>query len=116
MNNKIKISFGDNVKILDSPETDMLGLSGKKGQVYGETTPSVTNVKIIGKTEEDYAINVFVDEIKKDYWFASHLLEFIDHGAGTEIVIGNHRAIRKTDGSWDESKVNSIKKWWQFWK
>ena len=116
MSKKMTISFGDNVRIISSQETDALGLSGKKGQVYGETTPSVTGVAVIGKTEEDFALNVSFEEIDQEFWFAHHLLEFIDHGEGTEIVIGNHRAVRQADGSWEESVVSPHKKWWQFWK
>src|SRR5687768_3215953 len=101
----MSISFGDNVKILQSEETDKLGISGKTGQVYGVTTPSVTGVEVIGETEEDYAINVSIKEVGNEFWFASHLLEFIDHGEGTEIVIGNHRAVRRTDGNWEESTI-----------
>ena len=113
---KITISFGDNVRISNSQETEALGLAGKKGQVYGETTPSVTGVKVIGKTEDDYALNVSIEGMDQEFWFAHDLLEFIDHGAGTEIIIGNHRAVRRADGSWEESLVSPPKKWWQFWK
>ncbi|WP_028487593.1 hypothetical protein [Thiothrix lacustris] len=116
MSQTMIISFGDNVRVLSSSETDRLGLSGKVGQVYGETTPSVTNVEVIGELREDYAINVSLDDAGSDFWFASQLLEFVDHADGTEIVIGNHRAVRKADGSWEESEVSQNKKWWQFWK
>jgi len=112
----MNITFGDNVKILSSPETDAVGVSGKVGQVYGETTPSVTSVEVIGESSEDYAINVSIEEMGNEYWFAPHLLELVDHAEGTEIIIGNHKAVRRADGSWEESEVNSIKKWWQFWK
>ena len=112
----MNISFGDNVKVLSSPETDKKGLSGKTGQVYGETTPSVTSVEVIGEVLNDYAINVSFEDIGLQYWFAPELLEFIDHGEGTEIVIGNHKAVRRADGSWEESVIKPIKKWWQFWQ
>jgi hypothetical protein len=113
---KMTVTFGDNVKILSSRETDELGLSGKKGQVYGETTPSATGVIVIGQTEDDYALNVFIEEMDQDFWIAPKLLELIDHGEGTEIVVGNLRAVRKADGSWDETVLKVDKKWWQFWK
>lgn len=112
----MKIAFGDNVRILSSHETDELNLSGKAGQVYGETTPSVTAVEVIGEVKNDYAINVSIEELGSDFWFAPELLELIDHAEGTEIVIGKYRAIRRADGTWDESGTNSNKKWWQFWK
>jgi len=50
-----------------------------------------------------------------NFWIASELVEFIDHGAGTEIVIGNERAVRRADGDWDESDVKSEKPWWKIW-
>ena len=112
----MSIAFGDTVRILSSPETEALGVAGKTGQVYGETTPSVTSVDVIGQVTDDFAINVSVAGIEEQYWFAPALLEFVDHSAGTEIIIGNHRAVRREDGSWDESKVEPEKAWWQFWR
>ena len=61
------ISFGDHVRVLASKETESLGLSGKSGQVYGETTPSSTGVKVIGNTEGDYAINVSFEGIDGEF-------------------------------------------------
>lgn len=110
------ITFGDNVRILSSPETDERELSGKTGQVYGETTPSVTAVEVIGEVKNDYAINVSIEELRSEFWFAPELLELVDHAEGTEIVIGNYRAVRRADGTWEESGTNTNKKWWQFWK
>ena len=116
MSNKMTISFGDNVKIRKSQETDQLGLSGKFGQVCGETTPSESGVNVIGHTEEDIALNVDIEGVGSQYWFAPHLLEFIDHAEGTTIQVGNIRAVRQADGSWQETKIASKKKWWHFWK
>ena len=45
------VTFGGNVRILSSPETDERELSGKTGHVYGETTPSVTTVEVIGEVK-----------------------------------------------------------------
>ncbi len=112
----MNIAFGDTVRILSSPETDAIGVSGKTGQVYGETTPSVTSVDVIGHNTDDFAINVSIEGVEEQYWFASNLLEFVDHAEGTEIIIGNHRAVRRADGNWDESKITPERKWWQFWR
>ncbi|MBL4848602.1 MAG: hypothetical protein JKY65_24025 [Planctomycetes bacterium] len=101
----MNISFGDNVRVVRSPETAKLGLASRAGQVCGETTPSVTNVEVIGISDSDHAVNVLFDELDQSHWFALSLLEFIDHGAGTEMTIGNLRAVRRADGSWDESVV-----------
>jgi hypothetical protein len=112
----MSISFGDTVRIISAPETIALGVAGKTGQVYGETTPSVTAVDVVGQLTEDFAINVCVSGVEEQYWFAPNLLEFVDHSAGTEIIIGNSRAVRRADGSWEESKINAGKTWWQFWR
>jgi hypothetical protein len=96
------ISFGDNVRVVSTPLTVSLGLAGLTGQVYGETTPSVTDVELIGGTDEDYAINVQLGGRPDSVWFAAGLLEFIDHAPGTEITIGKKRLIRSSSGEWVE--------------
>ncbi|MEO2047331.1 MAG: hypothetical protein ABGX16_12255 [Pirellulales bacterium] len=79
------ISFGDNVRILCTPETEGLGLAGLKGEVRGETTPSVMGIEVIGEDKDDFAFNVFIEDRDEAYWFAPDLLEFIDHAVGTEM-------------------------------
>ncbi|MCH9656872.1 MAG: hypothetical protein K0U86_10380 [Planctomycetes bacterium] len=111
----MNISFGDNVKILAVPETDALGLSGKQGQVYGETTPSVSSIEVIGELTEDYAINVSIEGFDETFWLAPHLLELIDHGQGTTMEIGHRKAVRRADGTWEESEMTRPKPWWKFW-
>ena len=43
------VSYGDNVRILRTAETERLGIAEMIGNVYGETTPSDTKVEVIGK-------------------------------------------------------------------
>jgi len=105
----MNITFGDNVRILSCSATESLGIAGLEGQIYGETTPSVTGVDVIGELTDDYALSVSVKG-GAEYWFSPDLLEFLDHGEGTEIVIGNIRAIRRSDGSWEESEIIPSKK------
>ena len=111
----MKISFGDNVRVLPSPETEALELAGQEGQVYGESTPSVTGLEVIGDLKSDFAINVFFESRNTGYWFAPELLEFVDHAEGMEITTANIRAVRRADGSWDESEIRPRKKWWELW-
>lgn len=85
MQNSSQIGFGDNVRVLSTPETKALDLAGQVGQVYGETTPSVTGVVVVGQLVRDYAVNVHFDGRTDTLWFAPELLEFVDHAAGTEI-------------------------------
>ncbi|HJT79237.1 MAG TPA: hypothetical protein VJ739_18720 [Gemmataceae bacterium] len=94
------ISFGDNVRVVSTPLTVSLGLAGLTGQVYGETTPSVTGVEVIGGAAVDYAINVRLVGRDDSLWFAPELLEFVDHAPGTEVVIGTKRLVRTASGEW----------------
>jgi hypothetical protein len=96
------ISFGDNVRVVSTPLTVSMGLAGLTGMVYGETTPSVTRVEVIGGASRDFAINVQLDGRSTSFWFAPELLEFVDHAPGTEIVISNKRLVRSALGEWVE--------------
>lgn len=94
--------FGDNVRIRSTPLTESLGLAGLTGSVYGETTPSVTGVTVIGEVTEDFAINVMIEHRDEQLWFAPQLVEFVDYAAGTELRIGNVHLVRDTSGEWKE--------------
>ena len=97
------ISYGDNVKILSSDKTDELGLSGKIGEVLGETSPSSTGVSFIGDDKDDYVINVAFEEPNAEYWFVPDLLELVVEEAGTDTTVDAPQSVNE-------------KKWWQFWK
>lgn len=121
MNNKSAISFGDNVIVRSTPLTQNLGLAGLTGQVFGETTPSSANVEVIGENQEDYAINVFFEDINEGFWFSSGLLKLVNHGEGTEITLDSvaKKWIKTAKGDWVESDTEdsqrSNKPWWNFW-
>ena len=116
----ISPSFGDNVRILATSETEAKGIAGLVGQVFGETTPSVTGVEVIGELASDYAVNVFFEEAHESFWFAPALLEFMDHAPGTEITVGGvpKKWVRNESGQWCEESLDQSTKrsWWQFWK
>jgi hypothetical protein len=98
-------SFCDNVVIRSTPETEAAGVAGRTGSVSGFTTPSVTGVEVVGGTAEDYALAVMFDD-NTYTWFREDLVEFVDHGVGTEIRIGGMKAVRAADGSWIETRVD----------
>ena len=112
-----RVSFGDTVRIRGTPDTEELDLAGLEGHVYGFTTPSVTGVEVIGSPAEDYAVNVFFDDLEESFWFAEDLVEFIDYDPGAEIRIeGVSKSwVREADGSWSE-RDDPSKRWWEFWK
>lgn len=110
------ISFGDNVRIRSTLETVERGLATQAGQVYGVTTPSVTNVEVIGSlTGTDCAFNVHFDDRNESFWFSAELLELIDHAPGLEIRLDGvpKKWVRSPDGAWVEE--TTAKPWWKFW-
>lgn len=109
------ITFGDNVRLRSTPETNALGIAGQVGQVYGETTPSVTSVSVVGHLVGDYALNVHFEGRTDTLWFAPELLEFIDHAAGAEIFLDGvpKKLIRNARGEWVE--LSDKKPWWKLW-
>jgi hypothetical protein len=98
------ISFGDTVKVLSTEQTNEAGLSGKSGEVLGETSPSSTGVTFFGDAKDDYVINVEFQDINEEYWFTPELLELVEQDNAREDLKENLQAI------------NDKKKWWQVWK
>ena len=96
--------FADRVRIKRTEETERLGLAGREGQVFGHTTPSVTEVAVVGALSEDYAINVHFDELDEGFWFAENLVELVDHAAGTVISLEGQDTewVRLPNGGWQE--------------
>ena len=82
MTDSSAVSFGDSVRVRSTPLTERLGLANLVGNVFGETTPSVTGVEVIGDSEVNHAVYVFFADEKQGFWFAPELLEFIDHAPG----------------------------------
>ena len=105
-----KIGFGDNVRIRDTPATREHSLAGLTGQIFGLTTPSSTNVEVVGTLLSDFAMNVHFDELGRSFWLAPELIEFIDHAPSTEIRLAGvaKKWTRQADGSWlEESATES---------
>ena len=120
MNSKT-LTFGDTVRVRTTELTVAAELAGLKGSIHGETTPSETEVDVIGDLREDYAINVFFEDKELSLWFEPDFLEFIDHGAGTEITLDgvDKKWTRAEDGSWNEEPTGdgspNDRPWWKFW-
>ncbi|HEX3068605.1 MAG TPA: hypothetical protein VHX14_08510 [Thermoanaerobaculia bacterium] len=111
-------SFGDHVKIRITEATEAAGIAGLEGSVSGFTTPSVTNVEVIGKTQDDYALSVMIEARNDDtFWLAEELVEFLDHAPNTEIWVtgASFKEVRNADGSWRQVPLPRRRRWWQFW-
>ena len=102
------ICYGDNVRIRRTPETERLGIAEAIGNVYGETTPSETGVEVIGELLSDYAHQVYFESLKKSYWFAPEMLEFVNHAPGTEVHVHGtaFKSVRQRDGTWKDVPVD----------
>ena len=98
------LEFADNVRVLPAAATEAAGIAGRVGQVFGETTPSVTGPDVIGEHRRDYAVSVHFAEIGRTVWIAEELLEFLDHGAGTRMTIGDKTLVRRADGEWEPAE------------
>ena len=115
------ISFGDHVRVRVTPHSERAGVAGLVGQVYGETTPSVTSVEVIGDLSSDFAINVYFEERRTALWFAPDLLECVDHAPGTEVTLKGvaKRWVRSANGEWVEESTEKPaaprKPWWKLW-
>lgn len=99
------IGIFDRVRIKESPETIAAAVAGLEGDVYGFTTPSVTSVAVIGGSPDDYALNVSVESREDELWFRPDLVEFLHHNVGSEMTVGNIKAVRQADGSWIETRI-----------
>ena len=86
------------------------------GCICGETIPSTSGVVALGKLSDDFAVNVFVDELNDDFWLDPSLVQFIDHGAGAVITVRGSpvQIVRQTDGTWADI-VPIRRPWWRFW-
>ncbi|MDF3128850.1 hypothetical protein P0Y35_06555 [Kiritimatiellaeota bacterium B1221] len=104
------------MKVLSEKLTKNLGIADLRGNIHGETTPSVSKIEILGELTNDFALFVQPeDETIDGFWIVPELLEFIDHAPGFEMTVGNIRAVRQADGSWAETRIKNKKTWWKFW-
>lgn len=113
-------SFGDTVWIRATPLTESLGLARRVGSVYGDTTPSVSGVRVIGDAGGDRALNVHFDDHPGEFWFAPDLVEFVHHTPGTEIRLDGSpvRWVRQENGEWREiadEAPRAERPWWKLW-
>jgi hypothetical protein len=55
---------------------------------------------------DDHAVNVHLDELDESFRFAEHLVEMLDHGAGTVVSLdgSDSEFVRLPSGEWLERK------------
>jgi hypothetical protein len=102
------ISFGDTVRVVSAPETERIGIGGKTGPVYGETTPTISGADVIGTLTRDFTLNVYFEDMQQSFWLAEHLVELIDHGEVTTMTVdGSDKVlVRRADGEWIEKDIH----------
>ena len=96
-----EIGFGDKVRIEEAEATVLSGHAGRVGECLGMTTPSVTEVEVVGDLGDDVAINVhFEAEDIPDAWFAPELLALVEHPRGSRAVVGDQAFVMDASGDW----------------
>lgn len=55
----------------------------------------------VAKLFREMAINVHFPRLERDVWLAEQLPEFVDHGPGTTMTIGDTTLMRRADGEWE---------------
>lgn len=104
-NNKSKFHFGDDVSVVNNPETSAIGISTLVGKVYGFSTASggqVAAEEIIGESENDLIINVYFETLDSSCWLAESLIVFQGIDPGQTVNIAGRKFIRSQDGTWIE--------------
>jgi hypothetical protein len=108
------ISYGDNVRIQRTAETERLGIAEMIGNVYGETNPSESKVTVIGDVTSDYALNIYFEKLDASFWLAPQLLEFVNHAPGTEVFVHGSlfKSVHQRDGSWKQVSLSPERQSW----
>ncbi len=88
---------GERVRVRRRVETIIRGIAGMEGIVEGFTVPSITGVKVMSTTADDFALKVFFPHNQTAHWFPSTHLEFIgsnaSHGAAIIKTSENDRTM-----------------------
>jgi hypothetical protein len=61
------------VEIVAAPATISTGFAGRTGVLYGWTTPSITEVDVVGGSPADEAVNISFDD-GTSAWFEPSLV------------------------------------------
>jgi len=101
-------NFGNKVRIKKTPETEEKSLANKEGEVFGQTTPSMMDLEVIGNLKEDFAVNVHFEDLDKSFWFTKDLIENLDSGKGAEITLDgiDKKWTKGADGQWIEEETS----------
>lgn len=67
-------NFFDKVRIKTAPATDAIGIAERSGVVTGMTTPSVTQVMVVGDATDDCAVSVLFEDTGEQLWVAPELV------------------------------------------
>jgi hypothetical protein len=77
----------------------------KIGECTGHTTPSVIGIDYLG-SQDDFALSVMFED-NSQIWASPDQLILVDHNEGLVIEVGNMKATKNADGSWNEEIIES---------
>lgn len=97
------VSFGDTVRVRDTPVTRAAGFAGQTGTIYGHATPSLgLGIGVVGDPVDDIAVNVnFGGDANDSVWLTPNLVVLVDRNVGADLQIGSRRFIKAADGTWE---------------
>jgi hypothetical protein len=113
--NDTGVIFGDTVRVVENADTTQAGIAGLKGEVFGFTTPSATGVTPIGSLADDFAINIYIESLSRDFWLDPSAVELVSRPDVMEFGVAGKtiRATRTPDGYSEE--IMEKRPWWKFW-
>lgn len=114
MEQALAVGFGDTVRILETPCAIDAGIAGLEGEVYGFTTPSATGISAVGPLADDFAINVYVESLRQDFWLDPSSVALVSRPDVMEFGVAGKtiRVTRTADGYREE--IIGKRRWWKF--
>ncbi len=70
----VPLFIGDVVLVANTPATREIGAAGMHGTILRAATPSTSEIEPVGTRFSDAAVNIFVDELEKPYWFYADMV------------------------------------------
>ena len=109
-----KFAEFDNVRVVENEHTVAAGIANQEGVIHGWTTPSVTFLPSVGPLSDDFAWNVYIDSLDKDFWLDPSFIEFVSRPESITFTVGSETITYKSDMALDYVREER-RPWWKFW-
>ena len=61
---------------------------------------------VIGEPPDDVALSVKIEDLDRSVWIAPDLVEYLDHGSGTVMHVGDRQFTRTAEGEWQQAEAD----------